>query len=195
MIPEKVLFQYGAEEKSYEKNEIIFSEGTRADYFYQIRNGETKMFNLNEDGKEFVQGIFGEGKSFGEPPIFGNFLYPAAAQTTKTSCIVRLLKPRFFELLKDYPDIHLRLTQILCDRLHYKSMIMKEVSVYPPEHRIITLLTYLKNESNAKNRYEVELTRQQISELTGLRVETVIRAIKKLEAEKKLKIVNRKIQF
>jgi len=195
MIPEKVLFQYGAEEKSYEKNEIIFSEGGRADYFYQIRNGETKMFNLNEDGKEFVQGIFGDGKSFGEPPIFGDFLYPATAKATKISWVVRLVKPKFLKLLKEYPAIHLRLTQVLCDRLHYKSMIMKEVSVYPPEHRILTLLTYLKTESNTASRYEVKLTRQQISELTGLRVETVIRTIKKLETEKKLKIINRKIHF
>jgi CRP-like cAMP-binding protein len=41
--------------------------------------------------------------------------------------------------------------------------------------------------------YEVTLTRQQISELTGLRVETVIRAIKKLEKSKKLSIKERKV--
>jgi CRP-like cAMP-binding protein len=41
--------------------------------------------------------------------------------------------------------------------------------------------------------YEVELTRQQIADLTGLRVETVIRSIKSLEKKGKLKIVSRKV--
>ena len=153
------------------------------------------MFNLTEDGKEFVQGIFSDGKSFGEPPIFGNFSYPATAQSTMASKILILGKAQFYQLLKDHPESHMKLTQILCERLHYKSMIMKEVSVYPPEHRVFTLLSYLKGESNTTGIYEVKLTRLQISELTGLRVETVIRAIKKLENDQKLKIINRKIQI
>ncbi|MBK8604199.1 MAG: winged helix-turn-helix domain-containing protein [Saprospiraceae bacterium] len=41
----------------------------------------------------------------------------------------------------------------------------------------------------------VPYTRQQIANITGLRVETVIRTIIKLSGDNKLKIVNRKIQI
>jgi len=75
----------------------------------------------------------------------------------------------------------------------YKAKIMREVSIYPPEHRILTLLNHYKQNSNSNNLYEVKLTRQQISDLTGLRVETVIRAIKSLEKAKKLSIKERKV--
>ena len=44
-----------------------------------------------------------------------------------------------------------------------------------------------------KNGYLVDFTRQQIGDLTGLRVETVIRAIKSLEKKRMLKIINRKV--
>ena len=41
--------------------------------------------------------------------------------------------------------------------------------------------------------YKIDLTRQQMGDLTGLRVETVIRTIKTLEKKGELKIVNRKV--
>lgn len=186
MIDVDIILQFKAEEMTYKKDELILSEGKRADFYYQIIKGKVKMFNLTEDGKEFVQGIFGAGDSFAEPPLFGDFLYPASAAATTDASLFRLPKDQFMELLRQYPNIHLKFTQILCNRLLYKSMIMKEVSVYPPEHRILSLLGYLKNENSPGQPYHVKLTRQGIAELTGMRVETVIRAIKKLGSEKKL---------
>jgi len=194
MIPEHILFEFNAEKISLDKGQTLFYEGKRADFYYQVIKGEIKMHNLTENGKEFIQGIFKNGKSFGEPPLFANFSYPAAASATKPTTLIRLSKEQFILLLKKYPEIHLELTSELCNRLGYKSMMIKEVSIHSPEHRILTLLSHLKKLSNTNNSlYIIELTRQQIAELTGLRVETVIRAIKKLEADKKLVIKNRKI--
>lgn len=186
MIDINVLFQFKAEEIAYKKDELILSEGNRADFYYQIHKGKVKMFNLTEDGKEFVQGNFGTGDSFAEPPLFGEFPYPASAAATTDASLLRLPRDKFMELLRQHPNIHLKFTQILCNRLQYKSMIMKEVSVYPPEHRILSLLGYLKKENSPDHPYHVKLTRQGIAELTGMRVETVIRAIRKLGSEKKL---------
>ncbi|MCG2461380.1 Crp/Fnr family transcriptional regulator [Flavobacteriaceae bacterium F89] len=193
MIDLDILMQFDAEEMAYKKDELILSEGKRADFYYQITKGEVKMFNITEDGKEFVQGIFSAGNSFAEPPLFGDFSYPASAAATTDASLYRLSKNRFLELLRLHPNIHLKFTQILCNRLLYKSMIMKEVSVYPPEHRILSLLGYLKNENSPDHPYHVKLTRQGIAELTGMRVETVIRAIKKLGSEKKLTLKGSKI--
>ena len=72
-------------------------------------------------------------------------------------------------------------------------MRLKEVSVFSTENRIMNLLCHLKKEAGISGKYEVKLTRLEISELTGLRVETVIRTIKKLENDKKLSIINRKV--
>lgn len=193
MIPEKLLQSFEATLKNYSKHQAIFNEGEYADFYYQIKLGHVKMFNLTEDGKEFVQGFFENGNSFGEPPLFGTFKYPATALTLEDSEIYVLSKPSFFKLLKTHPDIHLKFTKMICKRMVYKAKIMREVSIYPPEHRILTLLHHMKGNSKMDMRFEVPLTRQQISELTGLRVETVIRAIKKLEKSKALAIIDRKV--
>ncbi len=192
MIAETLLLQFGGQTITLDKNEVLFSEGGRADYYYQIMQGAVKMYNLTEEGKEFVQGIFEGGKSFGEPPLLGNFRYPASAMATEKTQLLRVPKKGFLELLIGNPPIHLAFTSLLCKRLAYKAMIGKEVSVHPPEHRILTLLRHLKKQQ-PEPVFTVPITRQQIAELTGLRVETVIRAIKKLESRKKLHLENHKI--
>ncbi len=193
MIPENIIQQFGANLKNYAKDQTIISEGELADFYFQIKTGHVKMFNLTEDGKEFVQGFFKNGDSFGEPPLFGAFKYPATALALDASEIYMLPKASFFKLLKTNPDIHLKFTKLICKRMVYKAKIAREVSIYPPEHRILTLLHHLKGNSERDSSFEVPLTRQQISDLTGLRVETVIRAIKKLEKSEALAIIDRKV--
>ncbi|MEO0572672.1 MAG: Crp/Fnr family transcriptional regulator [Bacteroidota bacterium] len=193
MVAIDVLLDYGAEIVLFDKHSTIFDEGDTPRYFYSIVSGSVKMFNLTEDGKEFIQGLFEKGQSFGEPPIFGDFKYPASAACIQKSELIRLQKGRFFDLLDERKDIHLAFTRHLSNRLHYKSMIMKEVSVHSASHRILTLLNYLKKEKGRDQPYAIKLSRQQLAELTGLRVETVVRTIKKLERNNELSIIKRQI--
>ncbi len=196
MISTNLLELYNVQLKLYAKEQVIFNEFDTPQYYYQIKSGNVKMYNLTEDGKEFVQGFFEDGNSFGEPPLFGEFKYPAAAISQTDTSVYILPKKVFLELLKQNPEVHLSITQLLCKRMVYKAKIMKELSIHPPEHRILTLLNHFKSTSNInKPSYEVPLTRQQISDLTGLRVETVIRAVKKLEKAGKLSIIERKINL
>ena len=69
-------------------------------------------------------------------------------------------------------------------------MLLKEISSFKPEHRILSLIDYLKKEEGIPidQKYEVSLPRQHIADLTGLRVETVIRSVKTLEKEGSLDI-------
>ena len=193
MIPLNILEDYNVITKSYVKNQYIFNELEAANFYFQIKTGQVKMFNQTEDGKEFVQGFFKAGKSFGEPPLFSNFNYPASAMCIEDSEIYVLPKKAFFSLLKAHTKIHLSFTKLICNRMQYKAKIIQEVSIHPPEHRILTLLNHLKSNSGSQGLYEVLLTRQQISDLTGLRVETVIRSIKQLEKTKKLTLKQRKV--
>ena len=56
---------------------------------------------------------------------------------------MRLPKEKFFQLLKREFEIHLKLDQVLCQRLKYKSLVLSEIS-FRSEHRIMTLLNYLQ---------------------------------------------------
>ncbi|SDG67344.1 Crp/Fnr family transcriptional regulator [Psychroflexus sediminis] len=196
MIDVHLLEQFNADLIEIEKGNTIFDYGSKAQFYYQVKSGEVKMNNVNRDGKEFIQGIFYAGQSFGEPPLFADVAYPAGAEAITDVELYRLPKDIFFELLKQNPDTHLKISEVLASRLYYKAIMASEISSQEPEHRILRLLDYTKkhiHELDSTDVLEVDLTRQQIADLTGLRVETVIRACKALEKKNEIQIKKRKI--
>jgi CRP/FNR family transcriptional regulator, cyclic AMP receptor protein len=206
MIRQDVLMKYGAKEIKLKKDDVLFREGDEALNYFQTAEGSIKMVTNSEDGHEFIQGIFKAGDSFGEPALFCAFPYPSSAIALDDTIIIRLGKEKFLTLLKENFEIHLHLDQILCQRLRYKSMILSEISLSDPEHRISSLLNYLKEDSikhtadknrlsGADSSFLVPFTRQQIADMSGLRVETVIRTVKKMESDGKLQLEGRKIKL
>ncbi|OWY24361.1 Crp/Fnr family transcriptional regulator [Sphingobacteriales bacterium UPWRP_1] len=200
LIPPSVLQKYGAKLVTFQKNDFIFMEGDEAYNFYQLHKGVVKMSNFGDEG-DFIQGFFAEGESFGEPALFGEFPYPANAIAVSDSEVWVLRHYHFKELLKDHFDIHYHLSQILSRRLQYKAFLLKTITCEEPEERILSVMGYFKHKMDlnlGKDKLHskaLPLTRQQIADLTGLRVETVIRKIKHLEEAGKLRIIKRKIYF
>jgi len=204
MIDQLVLQSYGAKKVHLQKDEMLFREGEEAQNYFQVQHGSIKMITNSPDGQEFIQGVFKTNDSFGEPPLFCSFPYPSNAIALEPTLIMKLSKEKFFTLLRENFEIHIHLDQVLCQRLRYKSMVLSEISFYDPEHRITSLLKYLKEESGNRNNrlqgvesntetYLVPFTRQQLADMSGLRVETVIRTVKKMQEEGKLKLIGRKI--
>lgn len=195
MISENLLLQFGAHKIQHKKGETLFSAGDTPKYFYQIASGEVKMNNFNDEGKEFIQGIFTAGMSFGEPPLFIGKPYPANAEAIIETEVYAISKESFFEMLRANPEVNLAISVTLSQRLYFKAIMASEISSQDAEHRIIKLIDYFKEIVGLapNDKYKVSLTRQQIADLTGLRVETVIRAIKALEKKGFLTITDRKI--
>lgn len=196
MIAIDLLEKYGALKKTFDKNDLIFEEGNLPTHYYQIISGEVKMSNYNDDGREFIQGIFYKEQSFGEPPLFLNQNYPANAIAVEDAEILLLPKDNFMKLLQENATVSIKIIENLAQRLYYKSVMAAEMSTQEPEHRILKLIDHgiaYFNFKKEENGYLINFTRQQIGDLTGLRVETVIRTIKALEKKGVLKIINRKV--
>lgn len=188
-----LLVSWGAITKEYDKNEIIFEEGESASFYYQIVEGQVKMFNLNDEGKEFTQGYFNSGNSFGEPPLFIDEDYPASALACCSSTIIKISKKKFLKALDENPVEQKKFLTLLAQRIHSKARSSKDIINQKPEHRILAFLEAHKE--NSTEMQMVPFTRQEIANLTGLRVETVIRELSKLKKEKIVEIRNHKLYF
>lgn len=195
VFPAKTLEKYHAKAISLRKDQILFNEGDPATDYYQVDTGSVKMYSANQDGQEFIQGIFTSGESFGEPALIGKFPYPGSVAALEQSKIWKLPGDYFLQMLKENFDLHLKMDHVLCQRLRYKSMVLSEISSYDPEHRLLSLLSYYKSKNGKDARIVIPFTRQQLADMSGLRVETVIRTVKKMEKEKKLTLQGHKILF
>jgi len=195
MIPIDTLLTWGATYKKVAAGEMIFMEGTEGHFYYQLVSGSVRWINISDEGREFIQAMVEPGDCFGEFPLFDDSVYAASAVANKDSVVLRLHKSSFQQLLKEYPDIHFAFTRMLSQQLRFKFMLLNELAIRDPEHRIATLFTYLKTSKRSicpKCR-EVQLTRQQIADMTGLRVETVIRTIRGLQRKGSLQINRGKV--
>jgi CRP-like cAMP-binding protein len=123
--------------------------------------------------------------------------FPASAIAGTDTVLIRLGREPFLKLLNAYPGELLRITEALSRNLHYKSLIGKGLVAQAPEERIKTLLRLLKKESGCpeNDKYRLNLSRQQIADMIGLRVETVIRAVKKLEENGLVEIRHGKVFY
>jgi CRP-like cAMP-binding protein len=190
-----LLFTWGAIAKEYKKGEMIFCEDETANFYFQIIEGSIRMFNSNDEGKEYTQGYFSEGQSFGEPPLFIDEKYPATATAFQDSKIIKLSKEKFLKILEEYPTIQKQFLNLMCRRIHSKAMTSKDIINQKPEFRILAFLNAHKKGKNYAEKVQVPFTRQEIANFTGLRVETVIRALSKMAKTQKVDIINHKIYY
>lgn len=191
-----LLYSWGAVVKKYKKNEIIFNEDEAANFYYQILDGSVRLFNSNDEGKEFTQGIFSNGDGFGEPPLFINETYPSKGVAIQDSSIIKLSKDKFFKILDEYPSIQKEFLILFAQKIHSKSRTSKEIINQKPEFRIIAFLNSFKKKSGSTNeKILIPFTRQEIANYTGLRVETVIRVFAQMNKNNKVEIIHHKIYY
>jgi len=195
MIDTEILLKNGGVLIKFKKNQTIFFEGNTPLFYYQIIEGCVKMVNVNISGKEFIQGMFTKSQSFGEPVLIIDEVYPATAVVCEDSSIIKLDKAKFLNILYNYPDILLQFVQLFAKRIYDKTIISKEIAIHDPEHRIIKILNLVKKNiaGQARRKFKVEISRQQIADMTALRVETVIRTIKVLQKKEQIIIIKGKI--
>jgi CRP/FNR family transcriptional regulator, cyclic AMP receptor protein len=195
MIDIDLLLAFGAAFKKISKGTTIFREGTTCCFYYQLVSGRVRWINITDEGKEFIQTINEPGECFGELPLFDDQPYAATAVADEDSVVIRLHKPVFTQLITELPDLHFKFSRLLAQRIRFKIILLKSLSGHNPEIMIRALLTYLKKENKnfCSDCSQLKLTRQQIADMTGLRVETVIRSMRHMHEKGELLINKGKV--
>lgn len=195
MLDPQLLLSFGAQFHTVEKGDALFWEGTTCQYYYQVHSGQFKWVNIGEDGKEFIQRIIEAGQCIGELPLFDGGAYAASAFAILKSEVIRLPIEQFQEMMLSHPELQAKFLNRLAAMVRFKFFMNKEIAFDDPEKLILTVFEYFKTHKMYINEVDnlVLLTRQQIADLTGLRVETVIRVIRNLNDKKVVRIEDRKI--
>lgn len=195
MIDIDTLLAWGAAYKKVAAGEMIFQEGSHCTFYHQLVTGKVRWVNINNDGKEFIQNFIEPGECFGEFPLFDDEPYAASAIADEDSVLIRLHKSTFQKILAENHALHFSFTRLLTQRLRFKFLVLKELAEHKPENSIGSLISYFKeHQKNICSKCnKLKLTRQQIADMTGLRVETVIRTMKNMQQKGQLQISKGKV--
>ena len=195
MIDIDLLLAWGGAFKKVSMNENIFKQGQPCFFYHQLVSGKVKWTHIDDAGKDRIHLMVEPGESFGEFPLFDDGPYAATAIAEEDSVVIRLHKPTFLELLHDNIDLNYSLLKLLSKRLRFKFSVINSYALHSPETMIATLINHLKteNKSFCSNCFQLKLTRQQIADMTGLRVETVIRTMRLMHEKGELEISKGKV--
>ena len=198
VIEEVILESVGADTEHHAAGSTIFSEGSTPSYYFQIVEGEVKLNNYNEDGKEIIQDILERGQSLGESMLFMEKPYPVNAVALLSCKILKLSKQKFFQLLESNPEKYLDMIRSISSSMYFRYIMGQYLSSQNPVSRLRAFMDYLKSlqsDSTEPFTFQIPLTRQQMANFTGLCVETTIRTLKMMERENIVKIKNHKVLY
>ena len=187
----------GAIKKDFLKGEIIVEEGSNALFFFYLLEGELSVFNYAEDGKEFIQHKVKPNNFFGEPAVLLEKSFPGTVKVTSNKAIIlKIENKKFIAYLLNHPQQMLEFTKSVAQKSIIKTNSLRNLIFLNPEDRLLRNFSDLKKaDGKPDQKFLIDMTRQDLANLTGLRIETVIRTIKKMERENKLTIQRGKIYF
>ncbi|NGM63070.1 Crp/Fnr family transcriptional regulator [Sphingobacterium sp. SGG-5] len=194
-IPIDLLLERGATYRKVETGDFIFNEGSPATFYYQLTSGRVRWCNIMDDGREVLHKVVYPGESFGDFPLFDGGSYAASAIADSPCVMLRLSASTFRELLRQYPEIHFKFTESLVADLRFKFMLTNLLPTHSPEEVIGHLIQYFNQQGKliCQDCNRLMMTRQQLANMTGMRVETIIRTIKQMEKDEKLSIIKGKV--
>ena len=195
MIPVDLLLEKGAAYRKTEAGEVIFEEGGIARYYYQLVSGRVRCSNLTDDGREVLHKLVEPGDIFGELAFFDGGVQATSAVSDVPCTLLRLRADIFKELLQTHPTIHCDFSRSMASDLRFKYVLTDIVGRSCPEDMLTELIHYLNQEKKfiCQDCNRLMLTRQQLANMIGLRVETIIRTIKNMERNERLSIVKGKV--
>jgi len=115
--------------KEYKKGSVIFFEGEKGDAFYYILSGKVKMYKTDDEGKEIILNIFGEGSVIGEVTMFNDIDYPATAEVIEDAVLGMIYNREIENLVASHKDLALQIIKVLTKRLYHSQMNVKEMAL------------------------------------------------------------------
>jgi CRP-like cAMP-binding protein len=197
MVDEKLILETKAEAKKFTKGDLILCEGDHSQYFYYLMEGELSIFNSTEEGKDFLQHKVVNGHFFAEPAVLLGKPLPGSVEVSSDKAkVLKIRQDIFLDYLKKNPEKMLEFTKSIAEKAWGKSQSLRNIVFLSPIKRVFNLLEdYKKERDYSGEKILIKLTRRELSNMAGLRIETIIRTVKKMEKEGQLEIRNGKVYF
>jgi CRP-like cAMP-binding protein len=158
-----------------------------------VLSGTVKLEAQDESGKSHIIQIFKDGGLIGYRALFTDEPYQSSAIVVEDAEICFIPKSTILELIKNNPEVALKLLTQLSHDFRMMESRLQRVSSHSTAERIAEALLFLREQFQEKN-----WTRKEIAEWASTTPETVIRTLADFEDEgiieqkgRSIKILNR----
>jgi CRP/FNR family cyclic AMP-dependent transcriptional regulator len=162
------------------RSQSVVHAGDRTDYVYFVLTGSLKVVVSDEDGREVILSILGQGELFGEMGMFGEQPRSASVVAVMPSDLVMIAKQDFRALMADNFEIAWRIMCNLADRLRNADRKIESLALMDVYGRVARLLLEMSEDVNGDAIVVRKITKQDIAKMIGASREMVSRVMKDL---------------
>ncbi|MBP7477525.1 MAG: response regulator [Chitinophagales bacterium] len=179
----------------FKKKEVIYREGNKAKSLYFIQKGKVKTFKTNEEGKELVMDILGEGDYFGYLSILGESIYTETAESMEDAEISEIPLIEFNRILQSDNQLLEKFIRILSKNVIEKENHLLSIAYNSLRKKVAEALLICSEKFNphATPSFSLNVSRENLASIAGTATESTIRTLSDFKEEKLIEIKEGKI--
>jgi CRP/FNR family transcriptional regulator, cyclic AMP receptor protein len=162
-----------ASRRKVRRGTTVFAKGDAGTQLIAILSGRIKIAISSPEGREAVLNVVHEGELFGEIALFDGRPRTAAAIAITDCELMSIDRRHFLPLVREQPDIAIKLIEILCARLRRSSEQYEDIMFLNLRARVAKLLLRLAEEAGGPLPRKVLVTQQEMSQLAGMSRESI----------------------
>lgn len=177
--------------KGLKKKDFVFREGQVAGTLYHVKEGEIKTSRINDDGKEFITGVFTSGQYFGYIALLTNTPYTENAVALTDATIELINKEDFNVLVHTNRLVAAKFMKILSNNVLEAEQRLLELAYMSVRQRVASAIILLHEREVTHNRGSgiITMLRKDIAGIVGTALETLNRTTSDFRDEGLIEIV------
>ena len=164
---------------------VVFREGDESNTCYIVRSGHARAVREHADGRSITLAHFGPGDIFGELAMFDNERRSATVETLESTEVIAILGGDMQRLLREHPDIAVKLVASLGRRLRETNERLARQSFQTVQSRVASVLAQLVVSARAEGASDGDVlitsTQADLAQLAGSSRESASRFLAVLE--------------
>jgi CRP-like cAMP-binding protein len=159
--------------KSFDKGQKILTQNKTSNKIMLIKNGITKCYFVEENGKEYIVEFLGKGEIIGEIEVIKNVSCLCSIEAITEVTVYSMTIPFFQSLIKSDLALNNLLLDVFAERIVNTSSRASYQQLHKTEHTLAQLL-------DVKSK-EMEISKEDMAAYLGITVRSLNRALKEHE--------------
>jgi CRP/FNR family transcriptional regulator len=176
-----------SEMKPVKKGTTIVTPDHPIEALFLLKQGQVRLYRMNQNGKQFTVDILVDGNIFGETSTLSLTDDQIYAEAMVDTYLCTISREQFEQFIEQNPKIALKFITILSTRLKELYSLSEKIALSDVRYRILYLLLKLSEKTGKRKKdwqtIEMKLTHQDLANMIGSTRETTSAVIGKLKKE------------
>jgi CRP/FNR family transcriptional regulator, cyclic AMP receptor protein len=175
--------------RKVKKGTVLFRKGDTGSKLYAVCAGAVRISAPSEQGSDAILNLITPGDIFGEIAFLDQGPRTADAVVVESGEVMVIERRDFILLLREHPEVFMRLIEILCSRLRRTSEQVEDIIFLGLPHRLAKVLLHLYRRSSTNEApNKIRITQHEISQMIGASRESTNKQLRDWQRRKWLRL-------